>query len=199
MKSTPLRIVVSLVLVVLVCAGAAAAGAVLFLPASVAALSRLAGQPVTSPAVGAPAVARSILRVGDPAPDFSLSFVDGRPVQLSQYRGKVVLINFWATWCGPCTAEMPRIEKAFQQHASDPLMILAVNQGESAKQVQGFAEIYRLTFPLVLDQKEQAGSAYRVQAFPTTFFVDRAGILREIHVGEMSQDYLDKELDALLR
>jgi peroxiredoxin len=139
-------------------------------------------------------------RVGSPAPDFSLTGLDQQTIELGQLRGKVVLLNFWATWCGPCVAEMPNIDQVYQGTAHQDVAILAVNQGEFADQVKGYAELYHLHFPILLDGNGKVGDLYRVQALPTTVFIDRQGIVREIHIGgPMSKDFVQTHVESLLR
>lgn len=137
--------------------------------------------------------------VGAPAPDFTLNDLEGKSIQLSSMRGKPVLINFWATWCGPCSAEMPNIEKAYQQFKNDDIAILAVNQGEHGDQVTGYKDLYKLNFRILLDDSNQASRAYRIQALPTTIFVDRKGNIHEIHLGgPMSVDFIQSKIKELL-
>lgn len=120
------------------------------------------------------------------APDFQLQFVDGGEMQLSMLRGRPLVINFWATWCPPCRAEMPELERIQQQHASDRLMVIGVDQGETAEVVTQFARgTVQTTFPLVLDRQLRVGALYGVRALPTTFFVDREGRIRTIKIGAL--------------
>ena len=120
------------------------------------------------------------------APDFQLPFVDGGEMQLSALRGQPLVINFWATWCPPCRAEMPALERVQQQYASDGLIVLGVDQGETAEVVTRFARgTVKTTFPLVLDGQLQVGTLYGVRALPTTFFVDREGRIRSIKIGAL--------------
>lgn len=124
--------------------------------------------------------------IGFLAPDFSLQFVDGGEFQLSTRRGLPLIINFWATWCPPCRAEMPALESIQQQYASQGLMVLGVDQGESPEVVTQFArQTVKTTFPLVLDRQMQVGQLYGVRALPTTFFVDREGRIRSIKIGAL--------------
>ncbi len=136
--------------------------------------------------------------VGAEAMNFSATGIDKQTLQLAQFRGKPVVLNFWATWCGPCSAEMPNIEKVYQQHQND-VVILAVNQGESAEQVSGYADIYRLHYPLLLDQHMQTGNLYHVIALPTTVFIDAKGVIQEVHIGgPMSVDFIEGRIKKLL-
>lgn len=136
--------------------------------------------------------------VGAPAPNFSAMGIDKQSLKLDQFRGKPVVLNFWATWCAPCSAEMPNLETVYQKHPND-IVILAVNQGESADQVSGYADIYRLHLPLLLDPHMATGDLYRVNALPTTVFIDARGIIQEVHIGgPMSVDFIEGHVKKLL-
>jgi peroxiredoxin len=142
----------------------------------------------------------NLLSVGATAPDFTLASLDQQVERLSQFHGKVVVLNFWATWCGPCSAEMPNIEKVYQSLSHEAVIILAVDQGDFADQVKGYADLYQLHFPILLDDHSQVGQLYRVQALPTTLFIDRDGIIREIHIGgPMSEDFIRAHIQSLLQ
>ncbi len=137
-------------------------------------------------------------KVGMEAPDFSATGIDQQTITLAEFHGKPVVLNFWATWCGPCSAEMPNIEKVYQQHTGD-VVFLAVNQGENKDSVAGYADLYRLHFPILLDPHQQVGDRYRIQALPTTVFIDAKGIIREIHIGgPMSTDYIEGQIKKLV-
>jgi peroxiredoxin len=156
--------------------------------------------PSTPANPGALPPASNLLAVGATAPDFSLSSLDRQVERLSQFHGKVVVLNFWATWCGPCSAEMPNIEKVYQSLSHEDVIILAVDQGDFADQVRGYADLYQLHFPILLDDHSQVGHLYRVQALPTTVFIDRDGIIREIHIGgPMSEDFIRARIQSLLQ
>ncbi len=110
------------------------------------------------------------------APDFTLSDPAGmRTSDLRDLRGKVIVVDFWATWCGPCRALMPHIQKMHEQLASKGLIILGLDVGEDAATVAKFAEKQSYTFRLLLDAEPEVTSRYFVQAYPTTFVIDRAG------------------------
>lgn len=146
-----------------------------------------------TPAPGAP-------RIGAQSPDFTLKSLDGQTVSLGSFRGKVVLLNFWATWCGPCVAEMPIIEEIYKDISQEQVAILAINQGEFEDQVKGYTDIYHLHFPILLDGNGKVGDLFRVQALPTTFFLDRKGVIREIHIGgPMSKDYVKAQIQSLMK
>jgi len=118
------------------------------------------------------------------APDFTLTGLDGKPVHLAALRGKPVIVNFWATWCPPCRAEMPELEKLWQDYHQGDVMLLGVDQGESASTVDQFArEVVGVHFPLVLDTRLAVSARYGVRALPTTFFIDAQGRIQDIKVG----------------
>ncbi len=132
--------------------------------------------------------------VDSAAPDFSLPSLNGHELSLGQLRGKPVLINFWATWCGPCVAEMPLLDATAQQYLGD-LVVLGVNQGESAAKVNNFVQLRGFSYPFLIDAAQNVGDLYKVSAYPTSVFIDADGVIRSIYVGEISP----AELEANLR
>jgi thiol-disulfide isomerase/thioredoxin len=118
--------------------------------------------------------------------DFSLPLLDGTKINLSQYKGKVVFLNFWATWCGPCRSEMPSMEAVYQRLKNKGFEILAVNLGDSRGKVSEFMQEYKLNFPAVLDEKSVTGSQYSVRAIPTTYIIDRRGLIIARLVGSIN-------------
>lgn len=119
--------------------------------------------------------AQEVSMIGMEAPDFTLSDPSGKPVHLRDLRGKVVVVDFWATWCGPCRALMPHIQKIHEQLAAKGLTILGLDVGEDAATVAKFGKEHAYTFRLLLDAEPEVTSRYFVQAYPTTFVIDRAG------------------------
>jgi peroxiredoxin len=137
-----------------------------------------------SPAAGMQAEAVSM--IGMEAPDFTLSDPSGKPVRLRDLRGGVVVVDFWATWCGPCRALMPHIQKMHEQLASKGLTILGLDVGEDAATVAKFAKEQSYTFRLLLDGEPEVTSRYFVQGYPTTFVIDRTGriVFRDMGSGK---------------
>lgn len=118
-------------------------------------------------------------QVGGPAPNFTLKSFEGRDVTLSALRGKVVLLNFWATWCEPCKKEMPAIQTAYEQYKSHGLVVLAVNFGERSDNLAALVHHGQMTFPILLDPDLKVAEAYAVRSLPVTFFIDAKGMIRE--------------------
>lgn len=122
--------------------------------------------------------------VGEVAPDFTLMNMDGEPVTLSELKGQVVVINFWATWCPPCREEKPTMEKLYQRFKDEGLMVLAVNVEENGHQVVSqYLMNYHYSFPIVLDPKAAVQSQYGVFRYPESFVVDRDGVVVERIIG----------------
>lgn len=117
------------------------------------------------------------------APNFTLASVGGQQVSLHQYRGKVVFLNFWATWCIPCREEMPALEQLHQTYHSQDLAILSIDLKESADQVKAFFQKHRLSFPALLDQDGSIFRDYLVAGMPTTYLIGRDGTLLAHGVG----------------
>ncbi len=156
------------------------------------------GQRATTAATGGPVDTPAPAPVtGAPAPDFKLNDLAGRPVQLSALKGQVVLINFWATWCGPCQLEMPAIQHAYDARKGAGLTVLAVNLNEPAKTVQDYVDNLKLSFPVLLDPRDDVTNLYRVRGYPTTFFIDRNGTVAVEQVGMMTDAQLADNLARL--
>ena len=137
--------------------------------------------------------------IGAIAPDFALQGLDGKPVALKDLRGKVVVLNFWATWCPPCRAEMATLNQVQQDHAARGLVVLGVNQLEDPQTVQRFMQDQGLSFPIALDLFGSASQAYRISALPTTYFIDRNGVIQDvIFGGPMAQALIESKALALL-
>jgi len=134
------------------------------------------------------------------APDFELKDLQGNSHKLSNYLGKPIMVNFWASWCKPCQVEMPAIQKLYQKYNPD-IVFLAVNstKQDSLSGVSGFVEANHLDFPVLLDPENSVNSIYRIQALPTTYFINSKGIIKEIIIGgPMSETLLEIRLQNIL-
>ncbi len=122
---------------------------------------------------------------GRPAPDFQLQSLDGETVSLDSLRGQPVMVNFWASGCGPCRMEMPFIQEVFEDPdwVEQGLVILAVNLGESPSEARKFMESNNLSFTVLLDAKKEVMRMYNISGIPTTYFIDKDGIIRDIKIG----------------
>jgi peroxiredoxin len=136
------------------------------------------------------------LRAGDRAPDFSLVSLSGETVPLSQYEGRPLMINFWATWCAPCKVEMPLLQSRYEQH-SDDLAILAIDYDEPKDVVQNFAGQLGLKFPILLDPGGKINDLFLVEGYPTSFFIDSSGVIQAVHVGQLTSQLLDQYLAVI--
>ena len=123
--------------------------------------------------------------LGHPAPDFTLRTTTGKSLTLSELRGSPVVLNFWATWCPPCRTELPELQAASQEYAGQ-IAIVGVDQAEPSEVVQSFAQEMGLTFSIPLDTQAQVSRDYGVRSLPTTFFIDRQGIIRQIQAGPVT-------------
>ena len=132
------------------------------------------------------------------APQLSLTDLDGSPVSLDDFHGKVVLINNWATWCPPCKAEMPELQGYYTNHAKDGFIIVAIESGEPAKTVTDFVQHLGLTFPVWLDPQGTTLEAFHNWDLPSTYIVDRDGIVRMSWTGQINQATLEKYVTPLL-
>ena len=123
---------------------------------------------------------RGVVKVGEEAPNFQLRDLDGNMVSLSQLRGKVVLLNFWATWCGPCRIEMPAMERLYRSYSRKDFEILAVSTDpQGAAVTRPFQQEMGFTFPILHDAEYRIGLMYGARSLPMTFMVDRQGIVRQ--------------------
>ena len=126
-----------------------------------------------------PVAARNDVKLGEPAPNFQLPDLQGHLVTLSDLRGKVVLLNFWATWCGPCRVEMPAMEQLYRTLSRKDFEILAVSiDAQGVAVTRPFQQEYHLTFPILHDPDYRVGLMYGARSLPMTFLVDRQGVVR---------------------
>nr|WP_232515534.1 redoxin domain-containing protein [Aeribacillus pallidus] len=137
---------------------------------------------------------------GNRAPDFKLQTLDGQTVALSDFRGKKVIVNMWATWCPPCRAEMPDMQKFYEKYKDEGVEILAVNltQAEKNKEdVARFLKDYGITFTVVLDEMGEVSEKYQAQAIPTSYLIDSKGFIREKITGPMSYDWMVEKIASM--
>lgn len=133
------------------------------------------------------------LNKGESAPDFTLTTLDGKTAKLSDYKGKKVVLNFWATWCPPCKAEMPHMQNYYEDFADEEnVEILAVNltKGDSADKVEAFVADYGLTFPIPMDEEGIVGDTYQAITIPTSYIIDTSGNIQNKIVGPMDDQML---------
>ena len=122
-------------------------------------------------------------QVGNPAPNFQFQDPDGYASSLTALQGRPVLLNFWATWCGPCRSEMPYIQAIHEEWPEAELVLLAINLGESSSTVEDFMQSNNLSFTVLLDTTQVVAQEYSITGIPTTFFIDKDGIIQDKVIG----------------
>ncbi len=140
----------------------------------------------------------SPVRIGQPVGNFTLTDLEGRNAKLSDYQGKVVLLNIWATWCPPCRAEMPDLQTFYSAHKDQGFVILAINAGDAKPDVLSFASSYQLSFPVLLDSQVEVIKRMGIFDYPTSVLIDRNGIVKNIQVGIYPPDNLAANVTPLL-
>ena len=135
------------------------------------------------------------------APDFTLRTMDGPNMRLQEQRGRVVLMNFWATWCGPCRQEMPHMNRLYEKYKSSGFVILGVNVDEDPKNAAGVAAKLGVKFPVLWDTDKNVSKLYELSTMPSTVLIDRDGKVRFIHRGYLSgyEETYDKQIRELLK
>jgi peroxiredoxin len=151
-------------------------------------------------ALGLPA-ARAEVAPSNPAPDFTLRSLDGPNLRLQEQRGKVVMLNFWATWCGPCREEMPQLNKLFEKFRPSGFTLLGVNVDEDSRQAAGIAGQLGVKFPVLFDSDKRVAKLYELSAMPSTVLIDRDGRVRFLNRGYHSgvEAEYDRQIRALLK
>ncbi|MEV5111014.1 redoxin domain-containing protein [Bacillus nitratireducens] len=158
-------------------------------------------RPAKSEAAMKEMIARNGIEIGKSAPDFELTKLDGAKVKLSDLKGKKVILNFWATWCGPCQQEMPDMEAFYKEHKEN-VEILAINytpseKGGGEEKVRNFAKEKGITFPILLDKNIDVTTAYKVITIPTSYFIDTKGVIQDKFIGPMTQKEMEKRVAKL--
>ncbi len=121
--------------------------------------------------------------VSDDAPDFTLKSLEGSNLRLEEYRGQVVLLNFWASWCGPCRQEMPLLDRLHHRYEDTGFAVLGVNVEGEVAPAQEIVDKTNVTFPILIDDGQKVSEMYNLQAMPSTVVIDRDGVVRYIHLG----------------
>ncbi|RXZ78841.1 TlpA family protein disulfide reductase [Paenibacillaceae bacterium] len=137
---------------------------------------------------------------GQLAPDFTLSDLSGMPVQLSDFAGKKVLLNFWATWCPPCRIEMPHMQKIYEDYEAKDVVILGVNltpTEENPDLVETFVDDQQLTFPILMDQFGDVMQTFQIIAYPTTYILDSDGVVREKYRGAINYEIMEDAISKI--
>jgi len=137
-----------------------------------------------------------------PAPDFTLKSLSGKNIKLSEQRGDVVMLNFWASWCGPCLQEMPALEQLHQRYKDLGFTLLGVNVEQNIDDAKAYLKNVNVTFPILFDITNEVSDTYEINGMPTTYLVDRDGNLRKLYVGYQpgsSEETYQQEIKALLK
>lgn len=144
---------------------------------------------------------KAVAHPGFPAPTFELSDLNSLPVALESMKGKIIIVNIWASWCGPCQAEMPALQRIYEKYKASGLEILAVNSTYQDDPIRAanFVEVNKLTFPILLDVDGAVTRLYKVRALPTTIFIQKDGIINDLIVGgPLSEALLSSKVIELL-
>lgn len=137
-------------------------------------------------------------KTGSPAPQITVLDLKDATVKLSDFKGKVIVLRFWATGCKSCVEEMPNLDRFRKKYPEQDLAVLGVNMGASKELVAAFAEGLKLTYPVLLDPAMIAAKKYAVRTVPTTYFIGRDGIAKQVIAGEVPQQEFDKIVASLL-
>jgi len=138
--------------------------------------------------------------LGSPAPDFTLKTLAGGTASLSDYKGRPVFLNFWASWCKPCRGEMADIIDAYDAHKDQDLQVLAINltDQERMRDVRKFVDESRMPFPVLLDEKGKVRKSYALRGVPTSVFIDAQGVVRVVNPGPIANETIQRSLAAIL-
>ncbi|NOX49229.1 MAG: TlpA family protein disulfide reductase [Gammaproteobacteria bacterium] len=151
-------------------------------------VTRLLSVSIVSVCVCLSSLVSASVKVSDTAPDFTLKSLQGTNLRLEEYRGQVVLLNFWASWCGPCRQEMPILDRIHQRYEDAGFAVLGVNvEGEIAP-AQKIVDMTNVTFPILIDEGQAVSELYELEAMPSTLVIDRNGVVRYVHLGYKAGD-----------
>ncbi|QHA90835.1 redoxin domain-containing protein [Bacillus sp. N1-1] len=134
---------------------------------------------------------------GQIAPNFKLQTLNGEAVQLSDYKGKRVIVNFWATWCPPCRAEIPDFQKLYEKKDVEILAVNLTETEESTEGVEGFVKEFGMTFPVVMDVNSDVSNTYQVSAYPTSYMIDSNGRIQFVAMGALNYDLMIQEYEKM--
>jgi len=134
------------------------------------------------------------LSIGQKAPNIKATTLNGNRIDLSAYRGKKVILNFWAAWCPPCKAEIPDLVKFYKEHQSE-VVVIGINIESTKTQVRGFMKQYDMSYPIIMDKKETISDRYEIQPIPTTYFINEDGIIYHKQIGAVTY----KSLTSMLK
>lgn len=155
---------------------------------------------ITLAQAAGPVAAATAGLVGQPAPDFALSSLGKENLRLSEHLGEVVIINFWATWCGPCRQEMPLLDELYNKYRLAGLVLLSINLDDSADRATEMARTLKVSYPVLIDERKDVSRAYQVGTLPLTVLIDRGGVVRYVSEGYKpgyEQRYADKLRELL--
>jgi len=136
--------------------------------------------------------------IGNAAPDFAIADLDGNPVRLADLRGRPVVVNFWASWCGPCVEEFPLLRDAASRHADDGLVVIGIVWDDRSEAARDFMARNGATWVAAMDPGQRVAGDYGIVGLPETYFIDRDGIIRARQIGQISADSLDEKLTAII-
>jgi peroxiredoxin len=160
-----------------------------------------AARPLAIAALAVAGAAQAAVTPSAGAPDFTLPSLGGANLRLQEQRGRVVMVNFWATWCGPCRVEMPHLARLYEKYRSSGFVVLAVNIDEDPRKAAGLAKQMGMTFPVLLDTEKKVSRLYDLSTMPSTVLIDRDGRVRYVHRGYRDgyEETYDKQIRDLLR
>jgi cytochrome c biogenesis protein CcmG/thiol:disulfide interchange protein DsbE len=136
--------------------------------------------------------------IGSVAPDFSLTDLDGNPVRLADLRGRPVIVNFWASWCGPCVEEFPLLREVAEAHADDGLAIIGIVYQDRVESARSFMATHGGTWAAAMDPDDRVAQAYKIFAPPETYFIGRDGRIVARHIGQFTADSLEDKVAAIM-